>query len=231
MHQIPGMPNEPSLAEHGMQMRWGAVNDVRVLLFAGRFHYYEGHGCIPCVLPVWAAVECGARNFLFCNAAGGIAEGLTPGDMMLVSDHVNHIGVSPLAGHQHLLESAFADMSQVYDHDLRQTLRQAADAAGIELAAGTYAANCGPQFETPAEIASLAQAGVDAVGMSTVLEATVAHANQARVAALSLITNSAAGRNDAPLTHAQTLAASQAAVPMLQKLLRRWLQHEAVGTL
>jgi purine-nucleoside phosphorylase len=227
LQQMPGMPNEESLARHNLEAIWGITGDVKVLIYAGRYHYYEGYGRMPCILPIWAAAECGARNFLFCNAAGGIADGLQPGTFMLFKDHINNLGVSPMAGHQHLVQSPYVDMSRVYTSDFRKALQSSAGECGIDLVEGTYMANVGPQFETPAEVEFASRMGADALGMSTVLEASVAHALNARVAGISMITNRACGLSDEEITHENAIATGSAKSGELIQLIRKCLLEKA----
>ncbi len=219
---MPYLPDEPTIAKHEMMIRWGVINELRVLLFSGRFHYYEGNGRVPVMLPLWAARACGIRNFLLVNAAGGIAEELVPGTFMCIEDHINRLGISALMGHHHLLRTPYVDMTEVYCKALRNVSFTVADRLGLPLKRGIYCANCGPQFETPAEIEMLRQAGVSAVGMSTVLEATILHALEANVAGLSLITNRAAGLSKSPLSHEETLAQGRMMENKLGKFLRNW---------
>ncbi len=230
LQKMPGLPAEASVAKHNLEAFWGLVGNVKVLVYAGRYHFYEGYGRLPCILPIWAAAECGCRSFLLSNAAGGIADGLNPGTFMLFRDHINNLGISPLAGHQHLLESPYVDMSSVYHPELRQALRDSAAALELPLQDGVYMANCGPQFETPAEVELARRMGADAVGMSTVLEACVAYALGARVVALSMITNRACGLAKVPISHEDAICVGGDRGPALVELIRHWL-HNAGGEL
>ena len=226
---FPFIPDEPSIAQTSMEIIWGLIDDTRVLVYCGRFHMYEGYGRVPVLLPIWSAIECGAQNLLICNAAGGIAEELQPGSFMLVDDHINNLGTSAIAGHQHLLRSAYIDMSEVYSTELRSSLMQAAEHEEISLHRGIYWANIGPQFETPAETQLAHLAGAGAVGSSTVMEATIAHALGARVVGLSMITNRATGLSDGLLSHEETIARGASLGRNLTRLIRRWVHHEAKG--
>lgn len=223
---LPYMPDEPSIAKHEMEILWGVLGDVRILVLSGRFHFYEGYGRLPVMLPIWTAAECGARTFLFANAAGGIDEQLQPGTFMLIDDHVNNLGISPLAGHQHLLRTPYVDMSEVYHPELSGALQNAAREEKIPIHSGIYWANCGPHFETPAETQLAHLMGASAVGMSTVLEATIAHAHGARVVGLSMIANRASGLSPGKLSHEETIAGGLSSGKDLIRLLRRWATKE-----
>jgi purine-nucleoside phosphorylase len=160
----------------------------------------------------------GAERFLLTNAAGGLARSFVPGDLMVLTDHLNLTGRSPLQGdHEPVLGPRFPDMSEVYDQKLQAALL----AADLELQRGVYAGLPGPSYETPAEIKMLATLGADAVGMSTVLEAIALRAMGARVAGLSLIANAAAGISPAPLSHDEVIAAGRGAERRIVELLVR----------
>jgi len=227
LNDMPYLPEEESLAQHKMEVLWGRVGDRSVLVYAGRYHIYEGYGRVPVILPIWAAFQAGAENFLFCNAAGSIDDDLLPGSFMVIDDHINNLAVSPLAGHQHLLESSYVDMSQTYCPELSGAIAQALRAEELQVHRGVYMANIGPHFETPAEIRFARTAGADAVGMSTVLEATSAHGIGGRVAGVSMIANRAAGLNDCKITHSEGLAIGRQASKHLVSAIRRWLLAEA----
>jgi len=194
LQHMPHMPFEESLANHRLEIIWGTLAGRKVLVLAGRYHMYEGYGRIPCVLPIWAAAHCGARNFLLTNASAAISDELQPGNFLCLADHINNLGVSPLAGLQHLLNTPYIDMTRTYSPELRDDFMAAARKTGLTIQSGVYMANLGPHFETPAEVRMAETIGADVLGMSTVLEATTAHALKARVAAVSMICNHATGR-------------------------------------
>jgi purine-nucleoside phosphorylase len=223
---LPYMPDEPTVARHNMEVLWGIIGGARVLVFSGRFHCYDGFGRIPIILPIWAAVESGARNCLLCNSAGGIDEDLQPGTFMLVEDHIDTMSVSALAGHQHLLRSPFIDMSDVYDPALGGALMYSARELGLQMHRGIYWASKGPQFETPAETQLAHQLGASALGKSTVMEATIAHALDARVVALSLIAGRASGLTRDRRSHEETIARGYSYSGNLVQLIRRWVTNE-----
>ncbi|MCS6914145.1 MAG: purine-nucleoside phosphorylase [Myxococcota bacterium] len=177
---------------------------IEVLALQGRIHRYEGHELAVLALPVQALVACGCRTLILTNAAGSLRQDLQPGQLVLISDHINFMGGSPLIGENDpALGPRFPDMSAVYDPGLRALAQEAGRAIGLPLASGVYAALTGPQYETPAEIRMLRTLGADLVGMSTVPEAIAARHMGARVLGLSCVTNLAAGLSATPLSHAE----------------------------
>lgn len=227
LQRMPHVPAEESLAKHRMEIIWGRVGDHRVLLYSGRYHLYEGYGRVPCILPIWAAAACGARTFVIANAAAAINDTLSPGMWMLITDHINNLGVSPLAGHQHLTQTPYVDMTEVYNVAHGDNICRAAENEGVTLQRGIYMANSGPQYETKAEVNVARTMGVDAVGMSSVLEATTARALGATVIGLSMITNWAAGvHGKSPINHQQAIDVGHAGSQQLVATLRRWLQDD-----
>jgi purine-nucleoside phosphorylase len=199
-----------------------AAGPLRALVFLGRAHLYEGHGVSAVVHGVRTAVAAGCRVIVLTNAAGGIRDGLQAGQPVLVSDHLNLTGQSPLAGGPPPpgYPSRFADLTDLYS--LR--LRALALAADPSLAQGVYAALPGPHYETPAEIRMLRGLGADLVGMSTALEAIAARHLGAEVLAVSLVTNLAAGlaapgQTARALDHREVVAAGQAAAARVGALL------------
>jgi purine-nucleoside phosphorylase len=216
LDEIGGFP-PTTVAGHSPVVRSVAVGGLRVLVFLGRAHLYEGHPPAAVVHGVRTAVAAGCRVVVLTNAAGGIAAGLAPGQPVLISDHLNLTGRSPLAGPPPPAgyPARFADLSDLYAARLRAVAR----AADPGLAEGVYAALPGPHYETPAEIRMLRGAGADLVGMSTALEAIAARHLGAEVLGISLVTNIAAGLSDQPLDHAEVLAAGQAAAARMGELL------------
>ena len=175
---------------------------VEVLAMQGRIHAYEGHSLQTVVLPIRALVRAGCEVVLLTNAAGAIAPGLSPGQLVLLRDHLNLMGDSPLRGHNEAsLGPRFPDMSTVYDRALRSLAERVAGACKLVLPSGVYAGCLGPQYETPAEIRMLRGLGADLVGMSTVPEAIAARHMGARVLGISCVTNLAAGISAQPLSH------------------------------
>lgn len=174
----------------------------RIVAMSGRVHLYEGFSAAQVVHPVRALQQWGLKALVFTNAAGGIAPGFVPGDLMLITDHINLTGKNPLTGPADLrLGPRFPDMSAAYDPALCSVLRAAAREVGIPLREGVYAGLAGPSYETPAEIRMLSVLGGQAVGMSTVCEVIAARHAGLRVAGISCITNLAAGLSPEPLDH------------------------------
>ncbi len=231
LRDMPNIPAEESLARHNLEIIWGTSGTFKVLIFAGRFHLYEGHGRVPCILPIWAAAACGARNFLFTNAAVAINNSLDVGDFMVFRDHINNLGVSALSGHQHLLETAYVDMSETYSSDIVSSFFDAAKHENMPIKDGVYMAFTGPQYETPAELDFARMIGADAVGMSTVLEATTAHALKARVLGVSMIVNSIQRDKSRKISHEEALEIGKRGNKKLTDSIRHWLVNGAQSTL
>jgi purine-nucleoside phosphorylase len=217
--ELGGFP-EPRVPGHVPAVRSVRIGGLRALVFLGRVHLYEGHSPAAVVHGVRTAIAAGCTTVVLSNAAGGIRSGLRPGQPVLISDHLNLTGSSPLTGLP-LADgpSPFTDLSDVYSARLR-TLAQKRDP---DLAEGVYAALPGPQYETPAEIRMLRAAGADLVGMSTVLEAIAARHLGAQVLGISLVTNVAAGLSDQKLDHRDVLAIARAAATRVGTLLARIL--------
>ena len=213
---FPGFPT-PTVAGHHGELRSLTVGDHRVLLFVGRTHLYEGRSPAEVVHPVRTAVIAGARVVVLTNAAGGLDPAMKPGQAVLIRDHLNLMGASPLSGPAPPAgyRARFVDLTDLYPAKLR-ALAGEVDPALTE---GVYAALGGPHFETPAEVAMLRRTGADLVGMSTALEAIAAHHLGASVLGISLVTNLAAGVSPTPLDHEDVLAVGAAAAPYLVELL------------
>ena len=209
MADLPGFVR-PAVAGHGGTVRSIDVDGRRVLVLLGRTHLYEGHGVAAVAHGVRTIAGAGCRSVVLTNAAGGIREGMSVGDPVLVADHLNLTGVSPLLGPR------FTDLTDLYSPRLRALARE----IDPTLTEGVYAGLPGPHFETPAEIRMLRGLGADLVGMSTVLEAIAARAEGVEVFGLSLVTNLAAGLSGAPLDHHEVLAAGAAAAARMGGLLR-----------
>ena len=209
MAELPGF-RPPGVAGHSGTVRSVEVGDRRALVLLGRTHVYEGYGVAQVAHGVRAAIAAGCRTVVLTNAAGGIREGMRVGEPVLISDHLNLTGRSPLVGPR------FVDLTDLYSPRLRKLARE----IDPELTEGVYAGLPGPHFETPAEIRMLRGLGADLVGMSTVLEAIAARAEGAEVFGLSLVTNLAAGMTGEPLDHHEVLAAGAAAAGRMGGLLR-----------
>jgi purine-nucleoside phosphorylase len=188
---------------HAGELVAGTWQGHEVLMLAGRVHRYEGHSMHKVVLPVRMLAALGVHTLVVSNAAGSVHTRLQPGDLMLISDHINFQGQNPLIGkNDDRLGPRFPDMTVAYDAELRAVARQVALEQALQLHEGVYAAVLGPSYETPAEVRMLAAMGADAVGMSTVPEVIAARHMGVRVLGLSCITNLGAGLGAGTLDHA-----------------------------
>ena len=222
--EIPHMPRS-KVVGHAGNLCFGEVGSVPVVCMQGRVHFYEGHDLDAVVHGVRTMAKLGCTAVLLTNAAGGCDPKFSAGDLMIVSDHVNLTARSPLIGpNDDALGPRFPDMSVAYDKDFRDDLAAAAKELGIELREGVYAWLTGPSYETPAEIRMLQKLGVSAVGMSTVPEVIALRHMGVRTAALSCITNLAAGLSSAPLDHKEVEETARSRREDLLKLLGAWVR-------
>lgn len=205
---LPGFA-APVVTGHAGRVRSIPIGDKRALVLLGRTHLYEGRGVAQVVHGIRTAVATGARLIVLTNAAGGLRDGMAPGDPVLISDHLNLTATSPIHG------ANFVDLTDLYSPRLRALAIQ----IDPSLTEGVYAQLPGPHYETPAEIRMLRTLGADLVGMSTVLEAIAAREAGAEVFGLSLVTNLAAGMTGQPLDHQEVLATGRAAAVAMGDLL------------
>jgi purine-nucleoside phosphorylase len=203
--QLPEFPTV-GVTGHVGKMVFGHFDKTPVLVLKGRVHYYEGHEMSRVTFPVRVLAEFGIRTLLLTNAAGGINKSYRAGDFMILSDHINMMGVNPLRGTSSLALPQFVDLTDLYDPGLRELLKKAAKRNKMKCHSGVYLAVSGPNYETPAEVRAFRTLGADAVGMSTVPEAIVARQCGVKVAAMSCITNAAAGCEPGALLHQDVLA-------------------------
>lgn len=198
--EIPNMQSG-KVSDHRGQLVYGSYKGKRIVMLAGRFHYYESGDMQKAAYPARILVALGVKRFIITNAAGCINRNWKAGSLMLISDHINLSGNNPLIG-DNLEEYGprFPDMTYTYDRNLRERLKAAAAAEGIDLCEGVYAMFTGPSFETPAEIVFARTIGADAAGMSTVPEAIIANHAGLEIIGISLLTNMAAGVLDQKLT-------------------------------
>jgi purine-nucleoside phosphorylase len=224
--ELPGL-GDTGVDGHAGRLLVTSHGGRDTLVFQGRRHWYEGCGWTPIAAPVYIAAGLGVRSVLLTNAAGGIRSSLSPGDLMVIDDHINAMGVNPLIGpHRPPWGPRFPDQTCVYDPRLRHALDEAARRdGGTEPAHGVYLATAGPTYETPAEVRVYRGMGADAVGMSTVPEAILANAAGLKVAGLSCITNMAAGKAGPPLRHEDVVAATAEARTRMSALLAAFLAH------
>ncbi len=220
---LPGFPVS-GVSGHAGKLALGNIGATSVAMLQGREHYYEHGRADGMKVAIRTLARLGCRTLVLTNSAGSLRAEMQPGAVMAIADHINFAGVSPLFGEPG--DSRFVDMSEAYDPSLRARLRAAAGAAGITLHEGVYIWFAGPSFETPAEIRAAGRLGADAVGMSTVPEVVLARHAGMKVAALSLITNMAAGLSAETLSHAQTMAAAKSGGQAVSRLL-----HDFIATL
>jgi purine-nucleoside phosphorylase len=220
--QIPGFPR-PTVSGHAGELYFGHLGETPVLVLSGRAHFYEGHPMECVTFAVRALANFGITDLLLTNAAGGINKKFRDGDFMVLTDHINFMGVNPLRPSGGDASSPcisargasppplprFVDLTEAYDKNLRGLLFKARKISKLKLQQGVYLAVSGPSYETPAEIRAFATLGADAVGMSTVPETIAARQCGLRVAAISCITNLAAGISKKDLSHAEVLATAE----------------------
>ena len=216
--RLPGFP-PTSVKGHAAQLLIGHLGGTPVMVLSGRAHYYEGHPMAQVTFAVRALAAYGIQDLLLTNAAGGVNRGFRPGDFMVLTDHINLMGINPLRGEPVPGVPRFVDLTRVYDPGLGRLLGRVGRSCGVKLRAGVYLAVCGPSYETPAEIRAFARLGADAVGMSTVPEAIVARQCGLKVAGVSCITNLAAGRSRQTLSHAEVLAMGRRNAGRARRLL------------
>ncbi len=218
---LPGFPHV-GVSGHNPHLHVGLLEGIRVAVFGAREHYYENGNpaAMRGALEVLRAL--GAEALIATNAAGSMRPDIPPGDLMLLSDHINFSGLNPLIGER--TDARFVPMTQAHDPLMRAGLRAAALGEGIALQEGVYAWYSGPSFETPAEIRAIRTLGADAVGMSTVPEVILARFLGLRVAAISTITNMAAGMSDEAISHEHTKAMAPLGAAKLERILRRYLR-------
>jgi len=225
--EIPEFP-AVSVAGHAGRLVVGTLGGVPVAAMQGRVHAYEGWSAEDVVFGVRLLAATGVRALLVTNAAGAVNPTLAPGDLVRITDQLNLTGQNPLTGpNDERLGPRFPDMSQPYDPQLGAILDGSAARLGIGLGTGVYAGVVGPSYETPAEIRMLRILGADLVGMSTVLEVIAARHAGIRVAAVSLVTNLAAGLAGKPLSHAEVLAAGEGARDRVTRLATAWTAEAA----
>ncbi|HCY99191.1 MAG: purine-nucleoside phosphorylase [Rhodobacterales bacterium RIFCSPHIGHO2_02_FULL_62_130] len=218
---LDGFPHV-GVSGHNPNLVIGDLEGVRVAVFGAREHYYENGNPAAMRLPLTVLKALGADSLIATNAAGSLRADIRPGDLMLLGDHINFSGLNPLIGEK--TDARFVPMTTAHDPDLRAGLRDSAKAVGVALPEGVYAWYSGPSFETPAEIRAIKILGGDAVGMSTVPEVILARFLGLRVAAISTITNMAAGMSDEQISHEHTKAMAPLGAAKLEQVLRHFLR-------
>ncbi|MCK4609047.1 MAG: purine-nucleoside phosphorylase [Gammaproteobacteria bacterium] len=221
--ELPGFPCSGNVAGHAGKLHLGMLQGQPVACLQGRAHSYEGNTTIIKTI-IRTLKLLGCETLLMTNAAGSLRHEVGVGELMLINDHINYQFTNPLIGpNEDEFGPRFVSMENAYDSELRAKFSKAAEKIGIKLAQGVYFATSGPAFETPAEIAAFRTLGADAVGMSTVADNIVARHCGMKVAAISAITNLAAGMHPEALSHEQTLQGAELAVEKMQKLFLQML--------
>jgi purine-nucleoside phosphorylase len=227
--ELPGWP-AASAPGHVGRLLLGRLAGVPVAMLQGRLHVYEGNDPGLVVQPVLLMVRLGAKVVVLTNAAGGVNPAYGPGTLMIIGDHINLTGRTPLLGpNADEIGPRFTDLTDVWGLRRRNRLRAAGTAEGVPFEEGVYVGLLGPTYETPAEVRMLRTLGADAVGMSTVLEAIAARWAGIEVCGVSLVTNAGAGYSGQPLSHEEVLAAGVQAGPLLARVIRGFVAGLASG--
>lgn len=217
--EIEGFPVS-TVPGHDGKFIFGYVGEVPVVCMKGRVHYYEGYPISDVVLPTRLMYLMGARVLFLTNASGGVNPGYKAGDLMLMTDHIACFVPNPLMGENAPeLGVRFPDMSEIYDNDLRQIIKDCAQKENIPLQEGVYLQLTGPSYESPAEVRMLKTLGADAVGMSTAVEAIAANHLGMKICGISCVCNPAAGLSPQPLTHEEVQEAANKTAPLFKKLV------------
>jgi len=217
---IPGFEASTVIGHKG-RLVFAEINNKNVVMMQGRFHFYEGHSIQKIVFPVKVMKKLGVETLIITNAAGGVNASFNPSDLMIITDHINYMGVNPLIGaNDDSMGERFPDMSEVYTPELVELVKKVGQEIGVELQDGVYMALTGPSYETPAEVRMARIIGADAVGMSTVPEAIVAAWAGMKVIGLSCICNSAAGVSTVGLSHEEVIYAANKAKDKFKKLIK-----------
>ncbi|MEJ8766368.1 purine-nucleoside phosphorylase [Oceanobacillus sp. HCA-5259] len=217
------IPNFPvsTVEGHAGRLVIGELEGKTVLAMQGRFHFYEGYGLDEVTFPVRVMRQLGIDKVMVTNAAGGVNPAFEAGDLMMITDHINNVGINPLIGPNDAeLGVRFPDMSTAYDRKYQELMEEVAETLEIPLQKGVYVWNSGPSYETPAEVRMLQQVGGDAVGMSTVPEVIVAKHSGMKVLGISCISNMAAGILDQPLSHEEVMETTEKVKADFLKLVR-----------
>lgn len=221
--EIPSFPVS-TVEGHAGQLVYGMLGGKRVLALQGRFHYYEGYSMDEVTFPVRVMSMLGTDSIIVTNAAGGVNENFTPGDLMLITDHINSFGTNPLIGpNDDKFGPRFPDLTQAYDLDYQKLVKDVATDLNLSLQEGVYYGTTGPTYETPAEVRMIQTVGGDAVGMSTVPEVIVARHAGIRVVGISCISNLAAGMGE-ELNHEDVIAVTTKIRSSFKQLIVNVLQ-------
>src|ERR1044072_6673520 len=219
--EIPGFA-QATVEGHAGKLVIGKAGDVPIAAMQGRFHFYEGYSLDDVTFPIRVLKLLGVQTLILTNAAGSLNTEVTPGSLMVISDHINLMGANPLIGpNDNRFGPRFPDLTSTYDPDLQNLVIEEAKAIDIDMRRGVYAALSGPSYETPAEIHMVRTLGADAVGMSTVPEAIVARHMEMSLIGISCITNLAAGVSNRPIDHSQVMEIGKRVRAEFTELLRR----------
>lgn len=222
--EIPGF-GISTVEGHKGRLVFARVNNKKVVMMQGRFHYYEGNSIQKVVYPIKVMKLLGVKTVILTNAAGGVNPAFNPSDLMVITDHINYMAVNPLIGdNDSSMGERFPDMSETYNPELVELTKKTAEKLGIDLQEGVYMAFTGPSYETPAEIRMARVVGADAVGMSTVPEAITAHWAKMDVIGISCICNSAAGVGCASLSHNDVIHAANIAKDRFKLLVKELIK-------
>lgn len=222
---IPGFPVS-TIPGHKGRFLFGYEGEVPLVVMQGRVHYYEGYAMSDVVLPIRLMKKMGARVLFLTNASGGVNETYAPGDFMIIQDQISSFVPSPLIGENMAeLGTRFPDMSEIYDKDLIQIIKEVGEKHQIPLKEGIYLQFTGPAYESPAEVRLARILGADAVGMSTACEAVAANHMGMKICGISCVTNMACGILDQPLDHKEVQEAADKAAPLFQKLVRETIKE------
>lgn len=220
------IPNFPisTVSGHTGELIIGSINNIDIIAMNGRVHYYEGHSLYDVTFPIRILALLGIKTLILTNAAGGINTGYVPGSFMVIKDHINFSGVSPLRG-ENLEEfgTRFPDMTEVYNKELMEKMKAVVYKITQKRYEGVYAYMQGPQYETPAEVRMLKVLGADAVGMSTVPEAIVARHCGIDVVGISCITNMASGISRIPLAHEEVKVIADKAAVVFKNIIKEFI--------
>ena len=218
--EIPGFENS-SVKGHKSRLVFSEINGKKIVMMQGRFHFYEGYPIQKVVFPVKVMKKLGVKTLIITNAAGGVNPAYGPSDLMIITDHINMMGVNPLVGeNDDTMGERFPDMTEVYSQNLVDLVYKIGEHMGIDLQEGVYMALSGPSYETPAEIRMAKIIGADAIGMSTVPEAIIAKWTGMDVLGISCICNSAAGVSSIRLSHDDVIRAANNAKDKFKKLVK-----------
>ena len=224
-NQIPGFI-QSSIEGHKGKLVFAEICGKHVVMMQGRLHYYEGHSIDKVVYPIKVLKKLGIKTIIITNAAGGVNPSFQPSDLMIITDHINYMGINPLIGpNDNSMGERFPDMSEIYTPKYVELVKKIGNELGIELQEGIYMAFSGPTYETPAEVKMARIIGADAVGMSTVPEAITASWAGIKVIGISCICNSAAGVGMSHLSHEEVIKAAGKAKDKLKKLVKEVIKR------